>query len=54
MRPALEHLGLRASSFKQALELGSGSGRVAVLMDSHFDGNLAGSQTLALKQRWCN
>lgn len=26
----------------------------AVLTDAHFDGNLAGSQTLALKQRWCN
>lgn len=54
MLPALEHMGLWTSSFKQALELGSGSGGVAVLMDSHFDGSLAGSQTLALKQRWCN
>lgn len=23
-------------------------------MDAHVDGSLAGSQTLALKQRWCN
>lgn len=33
---------------------GSGGGSTAALTDAHFDGNLAGSQTLALKQRWCN
>lgn len=41
-------------SFNKPLNQAPAAAVVAVLTDAHFDGSLAGSQTLALKQRWCN
>ena len=52
MHPAPERAGL--PSLNKPLNRTQAVAVVAALMDAHFDGNLAGSQTLALKQRWCN